>query len=1577
MVVTGTQQCMDGLDEDNCEELEYNECQENEYRCKDGSCIAEQYWLDGEFDCSDMSDEQSTSEHNMDSERCPLSSSRFNCDEITAGLEYFACGDGQFVRTHPIRSGFCYNYRQKLFFCEYQWHSADPSLWTLANGHCVDKVVMEKTLTEMNESEKCVFFLKCKLMHITSADCGHAIHDFPTLCKDKKINYPTGPFFKPYGQTIYQINTPQSSNEPTYLHFDGTIKCIGYQALWKRDKTLVRWRDFIKYYPFDTFFCRFAQQINMYGPQFDKNCWNSTKQSFLCQESHKCISKYRVLDNIHECFNSEDEKDPQGCQAKGKHQLSCLFEIPICLSTFQIGEMFPNCDDGNDIYIIQLSRLLEDFKCKISNSIECRLLKDHIQSPSVVLTAYRGATITFRQFCDTLWDLPKGFDESMCNQWKCPKDQFQCLSGHCVSLSSVKKQELNDWHCPDASDKAGLFRIVKLSAHNARLINNYELETIKSERLLYNTWFDAFNIFCNRTLEYPCILANVNEPLNFAVNRPCINLIRIGDDVIDCYGGLDERNVLSCGNNTSQQRGFDFHCSNEQCIPYSQHCTQRCSNNADTLLCDQLPALTTLSCRDSQKLSCDANFGDECKPSGIDEFYCDNSRSSRRRSRPYRHSGWQKRETFVHLSAYPQSQEIVSPNVAQLQQRETIDIYSNVLQTQQDDGEEGWICGRGIATRTNKIGAMQCFCPPSLFGEYCQHFSDRITVIISLYDIPSKLSEQSSNIIKILALLLSDDQTIDHRVIHLSMILSKDLNKKFRFNLIHQRPKLSPKSYTIRFEAYYVSIDLSIKFLAVWEYAVQFPFLPSYRLAQVLKFEKESIFLMKSHICQTANPCGPSSICHPIMNKLTNISALYCYCNSNSFGKICEHSFSRLSLPINCSIHAVLRPLSLSTSICLCPAHLYGPTCHINHTCEYRNPCGAGRGKCFHNPENMTHDYICVCDKKYFGYHCEFDSARIRINFTKLSFVQSPSNFIMSSIIQLCDLHNESLELLIREKRVYQGLPPLIIDVFHNNHYLPVLGLLKLYHKQDLSNDYLANLKQPEYFLLHVVSSKVSRINITSMVDMENYCPHTGSIFQKNISHIQYLSQFLNSNEPKFIDDFNVSIIIFKYHLLCNPSYSLMCLHDDNYFCVCDIYGHAECSRYDSIMDECAERCLAGGQCIRGDLEDRKDFVCLCPRCYYGSICQHNTELFSFTLETLLTYDLYSLSVAVQQVFSSLLIIIPAILFVIGALNNVCCYATFNRTKPLLVGIGHYLRTVSIINQLALLSLLLKLIHTVFSIKGHIVHHTMNTISCKILSYFLSCTSRMSYWLMGMVAVERVYVTWYLKGTWLKSPRIAKCIIATIIVGIVVSNIHEVIFYQSIEDPKSSDTNNSTWCVTSYPSIIATYNQANVILNYIMPFLINFLSTIILTILIIRKKWAIATKKISEHSHTLQNMRATFHSYRNLFTENKELILAPLITMLPQLFSLPQFILSFSLACQELKVSWQRYLLIVSYFITYLPQVLSYKLYVSPSSFYKKEFNLTKLGKKITKWQKKIVKKTETTSVTLNKSTNQAMATIQ
>lgn len=46
-ICDGEQQCFSGYDEQNCDLLEFNECDDDEFRCTNGMCIPDEYWLDG------------------------------------------------------------------------------------------------------------------------------------------------------------------------------------------------------------------------------------------------------------------------------------------------------------------------------------------------------------------------------------------------------------------------------------------------------------------------------------------------------------------------------------------------------------------------------------------------------------------------------------------------------------------------------------------------------------------------------------------------------------------------------------------------------------------------------------------------------------------------------------------------------------------------------------------------------------------------------------------------------------------------------------------------------------------------------------------------------------------------------------------------------------------------------------------------------------------------------------------------------------------------------------------------------------------------------------------------------------------------------------------------------------------------------------------------------------------------------------------------------------------------------------------------------------------------------------------
>jgi hypothetical protein len=105
---------------------------------------------------------------------------------------------------------------------------------------------------------------------------------------------------------------------------------------------------------------------------------------------------------------------------------------------------------------------------------------------------------------------------------------------------------------------------------------------------------------------------------------------------------------------------------------------------------------------------------------------------------------------------------------------------------------------------------------------------------------------------------------------------------------------------------------------------------------------------------------------------------------------------------------------------------------------------------------------------------------------------------------------------------------------------------------------------------------------------------------------------------------------------------------------------------------------------------------------------------------------------------------------------------------------------------------------------------------------------------------------------------------------------------------------------------------------------------------------------------------------RNVLIENKELVIGPAFTLVPQLFSLPYFIASLVLQCQNLQGHRLRYLLTVSYFTGFIPQLMSFFLYIWPSSFYMKEWRETKLYQ----WMTRTNGRQELTATTMMQTRN-------
>ncbi len=386
-----------------------------------------------------------------------------------------------------------------------------------------------------------------------------------------------------------------------------------------------------------------------------------------------------------------------------------------------------------------------------------------------------------------------------------------------------------------------------------------------------------------------------------------------------------------------------------------------------------------------------------------------------------------------------------------------------------------------------------------------------------------------------------------------------------------------------------------------------------------------------------------------------------------------------------------------------------------------------------------------------------------------------------------------------------------------------------------------------------------------------------------------------------------------------------------NYLCICELdHYRADCFGYNRSLDQCS-LCLSNGYCLKGELDDKADFLCRCPRCHHGRLCQYSTELMSFTLDSLIVKDIQKN----LQVFSGVYISITMIVFLFGFFNNSCSFFTFIRSKPRRIGVGNYLFIVSLVDQCSLLFLLLKVIHITFGSNGTLFdYERFNLYSCKIISYLLSVFTRITYWLTSFVTLERLYMVLFPTSVTLKKPRLALTVSMFAILIVSGMHIHEFLHYITIVDPSYTSTN-VTLCVTSYTkSLISTYNHVNVLVHYFIPFLIQIIS---ITILIVQITLTRARTRGS-------NQQTFMNLFKKQLKTQKEQYVTPMIIIFS---SLPQAILSFSYACTELKQSWQRYTLLITYLLSYLPQMLGFILYVLSSTTFSQEFRQTMIGKRL------------------------------
>jgi hypothetical protein len=1089
-ICDGIQQCMLGYDEENCDRLEFNECENNEYRCMNGMCIPDEYFLDGDYDCMDFSDEK----HLFNDINCTFQQVNLDCDDRMCLPNKWSCGDGQCINNRlAFQQLFsvdreCTSRRDQFYMCETASYNRR---WTLPNGRCDGSKEYEESNVQIpSKHQMCIYYLKCLLTYGAEKNCpcryiGSCFDDADDWC-DTIISFPDGNIIAPYATIIYKDLDDFYLQSPFVIELDATIKCRGFQV--ERHINLP-FPSQLDLRDFEIQLCdNSSHDFVLLNGGYDLNCHNDSLTANnhfyhfidICNSSKECISAYRINDGIRNCADGLDEEQSETviektCSRLKRHRFRCSIDEPTCLSVNVLGDIKSDCKNKRDEMWMGTDIALSEMNCNRESKRDCQAIRQYIEASwySDISEAESKRTsitkIPFRRFCDTFYDLESRRDEdaNTCEKWwKCLDEQWQCRTGQCIDVKWVLDGE---WDCSDASDEESLF-----ASNHTILPRNLELISIDILTKKFNDMSSRqpFSDICNLSTEYPCFRADIHDPLvNITNNRPCINLEQIGDGHIDCIGGRDERNTIRhCTNPTTL--GNDFMCiSSGICLDEHKLCDSECPNPFDRHVLCRNHKESSVCFHDMNTLcvngtcaygKCDGRKNclyreDEYMCSRVEEVHLDMVKTLYRKNKELKTRSNEHKFRLPRLPLHINYTMRTDLPILSVQNK-TMNVRSLIP----TNSSLPYVCNRGVGVLTHR-GLMACFCPPQYYGIKCQFHNDRVTVILHLNLSQSIYAETSDPrlIIKLLILFLYENQTLNTHEFHVRPAMENIIYKKMIHHFLYSRSNKSllnkqmryfdrsniikHQPYAIRIEAYELNMAEKAQFIAIWQYPIYFDYLPSFRLSKVLKLMKLNDI---NNPCSN-NPCAPSQKCHQLQNQR---STYICLCLDNLTGTNCS-ILNQMCADGFCSSYGLCKPTYTSLlsgneiPYCICPLNTFGRQCNLIYDTCLENPC-QNNGTCLNSEQ--PNEFQCVCDNRYYGKQCELEKLTVKLYF-------NGSVIHTGGVVQYFRLNFISLDLILVHQRVFISLPNVIFTV-HGDDKAPEVILTKFYVNKKI-NIYLISLQ--------------------------------------------------------------------------------------------------------------------------------------------------------------------------------------------------------------------------------------------------------------------------------------------------------------------------------------------------------------------------------------------------------------------------------------------------------------------------------------------------------------------------------------
>ncbi|CAF3380983.1 unnamed protein product, partial [Rotaria sp. Silwood2] len=281
------------------------------------------------------------------------------------------------------------------------------------------------------------------------------------------------------------------------------------------------------------------------------------------------------------------------------------------------------------------------------------------------------------------------------------------------------------------------------------------------------------------------------------------------------------------------------------------------------------------------------------------------------------------------------------------------------------------------------------------------------------------------------------------------------------------------------------------------------------------------------------------------------------------------------------------------------------------------------------------------------------------------------------------------------------------------------------------------------------------------------------------------------------------------------------------------------------------------------------------------------------------------------------------IFIIVGFVNGILSLITFINKNIREVGCGLYLLGSSITTLLTTIIFGLKFCILVFAQMALISNRSFLKIQCLLLDFILRVCLNIDQWLNACVAIERaITIIKAARFHKKKSKQIAKIVIIIIPIVVIVTTIYDP-FYRRLIDEENED-DKRIWCIVNYSIGIKIFNSIIHTFHFLAPLMINITSVIILI-----------TKK-TRHRSNIQTGRSYIEHLKEQIHQHKHLFTAPVILVI---LGLPRLILLFVSTC--MKSTDDAWLFLVGYFISFIPSMLTFVVFILPSKFYKQQLRQT------------------------------------